>query len=319
MTSRSSAKYERTDINDNEKQQTRVRISAARNYIRQIKSVEILTKEWITLVDNIEQLSRLSQMETHIPDTKVVDNQEGRVEGEGTLWDQSAHEETIRVLVEEAKVNLCLRMMNEYKKWDYNPDEKSTKITEALRRFDCDEAQLERSGQTFEDCLGVLLVRALAHVETLQLTDIPLILEHVTLVMNYVDDYGNSKTFSPKSQEKICIYYYASVLKFTEDLNASEILGRIKELDLLLLVNKYLSVNFVPLETLVEVVLGYSALCDNEDFQSNWESFFPTEEHIDYFLELDKVAQKMLAHYEERKSDIRPLLDFLLKLARQKQ
>jgi len=319
MSSRSSAKYERTDVNDNEKQQTRVRITAARNYIRQIKSLEILSQEWISLVDAIEQLSRLSQMETHIPETKVVAHQEGRVEGEGTLWDQSAHEETIRVLVEEAKVNLCLRMMNDYKKWDYDPDERSLKLARAAQRFGCDEGQLERSCQTFEDCLGVLLVRALAHVETLQLTDIPLILEHVQMVMNHVDDYGTSKTFSPKSQETICIYYYSTVLKYTEELNAPEILGRLKELDLILLINKFLSQNFVPLEALVEVLVGYAALCDNEDYQSNWQSFFPTEEHIDYFLELDKAAQKMLAHYEERKSDLRPLLDFLLKLARHKQ
>lgn len=313
-----ATKYERCDLYENEQKQTNARVAAARGYIRQIKSCTVLTPEWMSLADNIEQLGRLSQMETHLPDQKMVENQEGRATGEGTLWDQGAHEETIRVLVEEAKVNLCLRIIHDFKKWDYDSDVREQKIATAVAKFNCDESQLERNAQAFEDCLGILLVRALAHVETLQLTDIPLILEHVQMVLNHVDDFGNSKTFSPKSQEKVCIYYYAYVLKFTEDLNAAEILGRIKELDLILLANKFLKNNFVPLETLVDVVVGYAALCDNEDFQCDWESFFPTEEHIEYFLELDKVAQKMLAHYEDKAKEIRPLLDFLIKLGKQK-
>jgi len=311
-----AAKYERTDPFENESKQTSARVAAARNYIKQIKSVAILSPEWITLANNMEQLGRLSQMESHLPNEKVTSGQEGRTEGEGTLWDQSAHEETIRVLVEEAKVNLCIRLMNEFKRWDYKPDLREETINKSIERYKADEAMLERNAQCFEDNLGILLVRAFAHVETLQLCDIPLIFEHILMVLKHVEENAESKSFSPKSQEKVAIYYYAYILKYTEQLNTAEIFGRLKELDLIHEANRYLAANFVPLETLVEVMIGYAALCDDEDFLSDWKSFFPTQEHKQSFLELDKLAQKMLAHYEEKIREIRPLLDFLKKLER---
>eukprot|EP00397_Hematodinium_sp_SG-2012_P019828 GEMP01020396.1.p1 GENE.GEMP01020396.1~~GEMP01020396.1.p1 ORF type:complete len:320 (+),score=70.75 GEMP01020396.1:38-997(+) len=315
MSSRTAQKYERTDGGDNEASHTKVRVAAARNCIRQIKSSSVMSVEWIALVENIEQLGRLSQMEAHMPNEKAVENQEGKADGDGTLWDQTAHEETIRVLVEEAKVNLCVRMMNDFKMWDYDEAKRVETLRSVTQHYDCDNAQLERHTHVFEACMGVLLVRALSHVETLQLTDIPLILEHVQMVLSHCRP--SQKTYAPKAQERLVLYYFSSVLTYAEELNATEILGRLKELDLILLVNKFLMIeNFIPIDTLAVVLEAYGALCDNEDFQTDWESFFPTPDHVDTLLQLDKVAQRVLVHFPDKKPSIRPLLDFLLKLGR---
>lgn len=315
MFGRSGLKYERTDAGETEAQQTRVRVAAARNCIRRFKSCSVMSPEWVSLVETIEQLGRLSQMETSMTETKGVDEQEGRTEGDGTLWDQAAHEETIRVLVEEAKVNLCLRMINDFKKWDYDERDRADKLAKAAQRYSCDEVQLERHAHIFEDNLGLLLVRAFGHVETLQLTDIPLLLEHIHMVLQHCEVAATG--YSAKSQEKVVLYYFASVLTYAEELNTAEILGRLKDLDLLRMMTKHLKADtYCANDTLGTVVEGYARLCENEDFQTDWESFFPTPEHIEDFLYMDKIAQKVLSNAEDKKASIRPLLDFLLKLGR---
>merc|ERR1712050_489640 len=118
--------------------------------------------------------------------TKVGEAQGRNTDSGGTLWDQEAHENAIRILVEEAKVNLCLRMMNDYKKWQYDLQKKDATIAYAIKQYEYNHGQLEHKCLQFEESLGVLLDRAFAHVETLQLMDIPLLIEHCVLVLTHV-------------------------------------------------------------------------------------------------------------------------------------
>merc|ERR1719359_115477 len=102
----------------------------------------------------MKQLTRLVQLEGRMPANSKVSEAAGRnMDSDGTLWDQEAHENAIRILVEEAKVNLCLRMMTDYKKWQYVPTAKKESMQAALKEFDYTSTQLEQKCDQFEASL----------------------------------------------------------------------------------------------------------------------------------------------------------------------
>merc|ERR1712224_47606 len=67
-----AAKYAK-DIDDEERRDSvKVRAEAGRKCVRQIQHHPVLSGEWLSLVDSLEQLSRLSQLEVMMPpNTKV--------------------------------------------------------------------------------------------------------------------------------------------------------------------------------------------------------------------------------------------------------
>ncbi|CAJ1448495.1 unnamed protein product, partial [Effrenium voratum] len=137
---------------------------AGRKCVRNIHQYPVLSAEWISLVDSLKQLSRLVQLEGRMPaNPKVLETQGRDRDSSGTLWDQEAHENAIRILVEEAKVNLCLRMMYDYKKWQYNAAERQATMDEATKAYESTESTLEQKCVQFEECLGTLLRKAFVH------------------------------------------------------------------------------------------------------------------------------------------------------------
>jgi len=253
-------------------------------------------------------------------------------ESEGTLWDQEQHENAIRILVEEAKVNLCLRMMNDYKKWAYDAGLKDQTMQHALQVFSAEGKQmsmpqLENKCTEFEEFLGLLLTKAFTHVETLQLMDIPLLIEHCALVLGKVQSKlarGGTKT-----QETVVLYYFASLMTHSESLNNGEVLAKMRELDLMHLAVEVALTNqdSFPPEVVPEFLKGLAALANNEDFQTNVESFFTpytqpmahltTDGTKKQFLMLDEqMCVPFLRDNPDQKKHVRPLLDLFNKIKR---
>merc|ERR1712066_58260 len=71
-----------------------------------------------------------------------------------------------------------------------------------------------------------LLCRALVHVETLQLMDIPLLIEHIAYVLS---KSGAGGADYPQMQEAIVLFYFSSLMKHAEKLNNIELLARVCE------------------------------------------------------------------------------------------
>jgi len=286
---------------------------AGRKCVRNIHQYPVLSAEWIALVDSLKQLSRLVQLEGRMPaNPKVLETRGRDRESEGTLWDQEAHENAIRILVEEAKVNLCLRMMYDFKKWQYNSAEKQAVIEEAMKAYESTEMQLEQKCVQFEDCLGTLLRKAFMHVETLQLMDIPLLIEHCAFILqacfNLAESPGDARL-----QETVVLYYFSSLMKHAEALNNSELLARSRELQLVeLAVGHYLRfADQFPDELKHSLADGLSAMADNEDFKTEWESFFFSPDAKLNFLQLEeRLTAPILEEKPEKRREIRPLLDF---------
>uniref|UniRef100_A0A7S2FHB2 Uncharacterized protein n=1 Tax=Alexandrium andersonii TaxID=327968 RepID=A0A7S2FHB2_9DINO len=311
----SAAKYAHEDSGESERP-LKVCAEAGRKCVRNIHQYPVLSVEWIALVDSLKQLTRLVQLEGRMPvNSKVTESAGRNQDSEGTLWDQDAHENAIRILVEEAKVNLCLRMMNDYKRWCYNAEERAATMRQAKQAFEYSDAQLQAKCGQFEESLGMLLMRAFVHVETLQLMDIPLLIEHCTMVLQATPP----RPVDMKEQETACVHYFSSLMKHAEALNNSELLAKARELRLVHLATSHVlaHVEEYPAELTAAVAEGFAALSDNEDFRTSWEDFFqdpnggPDMQAKTNFMQLEeKLAGRYLKDKPDGKKDVRPLLDF---------
>lgn len=319
-----AAKYAQEDTTEPQRP-VKVSAEAGRKCVRGIHQCPVLSADWLALVDSLRQLTRLIQIEGSMPaNTKVAEAHGRNTDSEGTLWDQEQHENAVRILVEEAKVNLCLRMMNDFKKWSYDALESEASFQLARQTTQYSESQLRQRIAQFEESLGLLLWRAFVHVETLQLMDIPLLLEHCALVLEHCCQESSEKSFGLKTQETVVLYYCSSLMKHAEALNNSELLAKARELRLVHLLARHVTAHGdYPVDLLYSVAEGLSALADNEDFRTNWEDFFvgadgeSDREAKTLFLELEeKVAKRVLEEKPECKKDIRPLLDFFAVMKR---
>jgi hypothetical protein len=317
----SAAKYAHEDVGEAERP-LRVCAEAGRKCVRNIQQYPILSVEWIALVDSLKQLTRLVQLEGRMPANTKVSEAAGRnQDSDGTLWDQETHENAIRILVEEAKVNLCLRMMAEYKNWQYNPPLRQSMVAEAVANYEYNEMQLEQKCRMFEESLGVLLKQAFQHVETLQLMDIPMLMEHLCLIFTKSGELraADSPPFGAKSQESLATFYFASLMKHAEELNNGELLAKAREQNLIQLAAYHVltSTSECQAEVTLAAAEGFAALADNEDFRTCWQSHFTDASGAldvakkDLFLQLEeKCVNEVLKVSPDKKKDLRPVLDF---------
>eukprot|EP00933_Yihiella_yeosuensis_P025955 TRINITY_DN20137_c0_g2_i1.p1 TRINITY_DN20137_c0_g2~~TRINITY_DN20137_c0_g2_i1.p1 ORF type:complete len:322 (-),score=83.11 TRINITY_DN20137_c0_g2_i1:123-1088(-) len=297
---------------------------AGRKCVRNIHQYPVLSAEWIVLVDSLRQLTRLVQLEGRMPNNPKVLETAGRdQESEGTLWDQENHENAIRILVEEAKVNLCLRMMNDFKVWQAG--DKRASIEEAMKAYEYTENQLEQKCLQFEESLGLLLLRAFTHVETLQLMDIPLLIEHCAMIFTHAKNMCLDNIGDSRLQEVVVLSYFASLMKHAEALTG-ELLAKSRDLLLVNLAVVHYLQHADKLSATLKVTLaeGLAALADNEDFRTNWQDHLvdessrqPSPEAKQNFLALDEaLVAPILAEKPDYRSVLRPLTDFFREIKR---
>jgi hypothetical protein len=306
----------------------KVNAEAGRKCVRAIYQYPILSKDWSILVEHLRQLARLVTLEGRMqPDEKVAATQGRNSDSGGTLWDQEAQEHAIRILVEEAKVNLCLRMISEYKKWSYEPTRQSS-VKHGAAVLGVSEAQLEMMCLQYEETLGLLLERAFEHVETLQLIDIPLLVEHVAMVLDVTMKAGIDLTCASKgSQEYQALHYFASLMRHSEALKKPELLARARDFQLIPLVTQHIlrhAQNYTP-EITANLCKGLAAMADNEDFNTEWEEFFlldgaPDRDAVASFVQLEAVLVSPLLETHRdpaaARRELRPLLDLFKKMSR---
>merc|ERR1740121_538734 len=155
------------------------------------------------------------------------------------------------------------------------------------------------------------------HVETLQLMDIPLVIDHCAMIVEKSQEMKLEPM--PKMQEAIVLNYFSCLMKYAEDLNNGELLAKAREYRLVTLTVLHVLANTEKFDVslLNSVAEGFAHLANNEDFATEWKTFFRGPEEMQIFLELEgKVVAPILKADPGRKRDLRPLLDFFRKLER---
>jgi hypothetical protein len=169
----------------------------------------------------------------------------------------------------------------------------------------------------FEEAMGHILCLAYEHREAMQLSDLMLTIQHVRDCLHACEVLGLSTTNS-KLQETMSMFLFFSICKFIEEFNTQELLGQMQATRVLPLVVHHITerVSTYGRDVRQKTAIGFAALCESEDFLTQWEDFFDLEDR----RELVALEQSLLVPLIEGEScsrkDLRPFTDFLATVRR---
>lgn len=183
------SQYVDTNVENFSKEEKAARLKVElRDHIRNFGDFKFLTVDWLKMTDSLLQVANVAQMEWSFPNESIEYKQQGK-KAQGTLWDQEKDEIAIRVLLEEGKLNLCLRVMVNFKETQ-RLDEFPVLIDQASRHFDVDIVRVLERISTFEKALGTILKFSLNHVEAMQILDVNCLISYVSGVLLKVSESG---------------------------------------------------------------------------------------------------------------------------------
>ena len=125
--------------------------------IRKLGCVPLFSEEWFDMADVFGRIANVSDMES-----KLAEGKEGK-----TLWE--TEEQALRFLMEDGKLNLCLRNLV-----DFKLHQRRARILGSGPIFD-----FSKECDKFERGLGVVLRNAWMHVEAIQTSDLSSLITHI--------------------------------------------------------------------------------------------------------------------------------------------
>jgi len=275
-----------------------------RKHVHALESQPFSSPGWLKLVDSLKHVAQVATMEHKIPR-----------EGDQTLWE--GDELTVRFLLEEGKLNLCLRLMENYCKEKPPPDERSRWLEQkaAALSNSPNADELDVRMRDFEASLGTLLRCSFEHIEAVQTVDLVCLFDHIAGVLQSAAPLPNNATFD-KMQEADVLRYAASVLERLEALGEERLMPHVERSGLVPLVVRHL-VTFGPLLSRDDKVAGCLCLAfaiDTEAFETDSSTYVRGVEGL---LASDGFDVILQAAIDARgKPKLRPLLDLVVSLRR---
>eukprot|EP00908_Phaeocystis_cordata_P000625 Transcript_10689.p2 GENE.Transcript_10689~~Transcript_10689.p2 ORF type:complete len:305 (+),score=158.16 Transcript_10689:71-916(+) len=214
-----------------------------RKHIKKLEMVPAYSKEWIAMTDTLLHISNIALMENRLPQDNKADS---------TLWE--GDELTVRFMLEEGKLNLALRLMHEYKKaqaaelskgeGSYAEFLASTAAAVEL----ADAEQLKARLLVFEQSLGTLLRCSLEHVEAVQTTDLPELMQYAAEVLGRAAAADAAGHEWDRTQEVMLLRYLSSVMARVETLGEDRVMPQLKQHGLLAAVIGHLHTHHAALK-----------------------------------------------------------------------
>mmetsp|Transcript_19544 Transcript_19544/g.38689 ORF Transcript_19544/g.38689 Transcript_19544/m.38689 type:complete len:341 (-) Transcript_19544:217-1239(-) len=226
-----AGKYVKTDDPNASREERMTRLKfELREHIRFLTDFEILSVDWLKMAESLHQIANVAFMETHLPPS---DSNPLLMQGKkttGTLWDQERDELAVRILLEEGKLNLILRILHKYKQMTRS-DQFDALVQATVQKFNSDVGTVMERCRVFEQSLGVLLKFTLSHVESLQIMDVPELIEHVGEMLREAEE-SEKKELAPDAHKMQCtlvIHYISSLCASMEDMDEDRIMDLIEE------------------------------------------------------------------------------------------
>ncbi|CAG9333484.1 unnamed protein product [Blepharisma stoltei] len=288
--------------------------------VRRIQCCPVLSDDWLVVATEIERLSHLSALEENT-NSNQAQNEEGMKmlgkSGNETLWDTKNHIETLKALVEQAKCNVLIRLIKEYKEWTRLPSAPQ-EVQNCVARHHREYDEIISKLNQFEFDLGLLLKRLFEHAETLQISDIPLLLEHINFILRGIIDRAASLEHLDLRQESLVFFYLYSIFKAIEQLNEEQIVHWSKEHELprllVIILVDFHSIYSEGCKTKLLEALG--AMSDVDSFFSN-DYDFADAHYKQELINLKKgMIRDLIVEHPEKRPGIRPFLDLIDKYER---
>jgi hypothetical protein len=251
--------------------------AALREMVSSINACQVLSADWILNVDRLQTISSeainsQSTASARAPSAAVT-----------TLWDRD--ELAVRFLLEEGKLNLCLRLLSDYQEFVQRP-----RLDEIIRGASIVDPKGQGAAMSsaaiistlhdFEFYMGLLLSCALRAPEAVQTLDIALLVEHVARVFKHGISFPalSAAPDISRKQLSVCFLYLRELFKYTDGQNGDRIMQLIQQHDIgNCMVKVLIGAVSWPKNILVVACSCLSALLSTEQYCTHPERFLSTD------------------------------------------
>ena len=265
-----------------------------RKHVRKLGDYQLFSKKWLDMAASLKRIGDITKMETEIE----KDNEDA------TLWE--CDEIALRFLLEDGKLNLCLRNLVTFK----------DKQREMRRGKESVTMSLAGSMNDFEKGSGIMLQNAWKHVEAMQMTDFTCLMEHCANTINEVvinPDQIKGRDLTDL-QEVLSIHYINSLLGHMEDIGEDRIMPIMAKLELLQKMLQFLYLHWKMLNVidLIKACEVISMIFDSEDFSTHEDRYFGTYDDKKCLKKLyDDFIEDLTSDDREMRRKLRPMLDVI--------
>ena len=250
----------------------------------------------------------VSEMESALPQAK---------DG-ATLWE--TEEQAVRFILEDGKLNVCLRSIIHYKRYIRDSKNDATAQLEIIEN--------KTKSTLFEKSLGSVLHSAWLHIEAIQTTDLPFLIEHISEVLdNAVEkDYEIVKELHNdgnlrQSQEIMVLLYLGIILKHLEILREERIMPFIRQRNIFVTGMKLLHhlhhANMINEDVCLKILTTLSTIVETEDFTTYRDKYIVADDLdllLDFKTNVLTAVQSTLPR--DKRNLFRPLSDCIDKFKR---
>ena len=291
-------KYETTQDSDTIGDLSKRLQEDLRKSVHLLGSYRPFSERWLKMAEALYRIGNITKMEVNLP----------KESKDATLWD--CDELALRFLLEDGKLNLVLRNLVAYK----------TLERDMLGMGKSPKDEFKEAAYKFECGSGVTLKHAWLHIEALQTTDLPLMVEFIVSILRSVVEYPermrviDQKEESNDLQEKICPYYIVALMKGLDSIEEDRVMHSVRRFQLVPIYINFLRIHHsvLPQEALAAACEGLSIIFDTDDFQTNEDRYITDDSVGDALAELgDLFIHEMASSSSELRRKIRPLLDEL--------
>ncbi|CEG36670.1 uncharacterized protein PHALS_03338 [Plasmopara halstedii] len=262
-----------------------------RNHVRFMADYPVLSDEWIRMAEQIGRIGHITEMERQLPKKQ-----------DATLWE--CEELALRYILEDGKLNLCLRNLIEFNNYLKRMIERGPVKTETMTIL-----------EKFEHGMGLTLKNAWLHAEAVQTTDIPMLIEYIHDVLIYCLEHPgylpNKKI--DNCQEVSVIYFLLGLCKQLDSIDESSVMSLFAEKRIFSLLTMHLSTH-INILNVADIGVGAEVLaliCSTEDFDSHDDCYVDSPEAESALMSLyDDYLEEATEDLDTRKR-LRPLLDIL--------
>ena len=273
--------------------------------IRKLGCVPLFSDEWFDMADVFGRIANVSDMESKLA--------EGKKEEGKTIWE--TEEQALRFLMEDGKLNLCLRNLV-----DFKLHQRRARILGSGPVFD-----FAKECDKFERGLGVVLRNAWMHVEAIQTTDLSSLMTHIadTLESSLEAEEDLMAHCSAgdihRRQEIMVFHYLYCIMRHVEQIKESRVMPAIRDRQVFM---KGLRVidkvhNHVLSAHIVTCLTAMSLITESEDFITFPDQYITNADDVAFLITFrTNCIAKFSTDFEQKKA-IRPLTDAIDKAKRQ--
>mmetsp|Transcript_5546 Transcript_5546/g.18699 ORF Transcript_5546/g.18699 Transcript_5546/m.18699 type:complete len:250 (+) Transcript_5546:200-949(+) len=228
----------------------------------------------------------------------------------GTLWERD--ELTVRFLLEEGKLNMCLRLLRDFKVLMWNKVESAAVVQKAAGQLNCTHDAVMARLQLYEQSMGLLLKCSFQSVESLQTCDIPLLVSYCGDVITHFLERTELEPDAnmERSQECLVLYYLHSLAVALEDVGDDRTMQYFEEHRILPLVISQMSkgMEVFKSEVLRAGVEFLSMVFDTEMFSTHKERVIDQESSAALVALKGKLLPELATDLQQRMK-VQPFID----------